>query len=234
MSRAGFTLIELLIVVAIIAILAAIAVPNFLEAQTRAKVSRAKADIRSVGVALESYAIDHNAYPWHPNVVNDPLRGFTPVTLTTPLAYISSLPPDAFGPGVRNTLLNIATETFPNPFDLMNYETRAQHQSYRPGNWELDGPGDRVRWIVVSVGPDRFALINEGFNFHGNAPEYFSGRPGVPGLGGGQGALGANGWYDPTNGTTSHGDVIGYGPGGPSFEYPGPLGGSQPTTQPSS
>ncbi|MEO8376090.1 MAG: prepilin-type N-terminal cleavage/methylation domain-containing protein [Candidatus Sumerlaeota bacterium] len=58
--RSGFTLIELLIVVAIIAILAAIAVPNFLEAQTRAKVSRVKADMRSVATAVESYRVDYN------------------------------------------------------------------------------------------------------------------------------------------------------------------------------
>jgi prepilin-type N-terminal cleavage/methylation domain-containing protein len=55
----GFTLIELLIVVAIIAILDAIAVPNFLEAQLRAKVSRAKSDMRSVATALEAYRVDH-------------------------------------------------------------------------------------------------------------------------------------------------------------------------------
>lgn len=62
--KSGFTLIELLIVVAIIAILAAIAVPNFLEAQTRAKVSRARADHRTIATGLEMYHIDHNKYPW--------------------------------------------------------------------------------------------------------------------------------------------------------------------------
>jgi type II secretory pathway pseudopilin PulG len=43
--------------------LAAIAVPNFLEAQTRAKVSRARADLRSAATALEAYRIDFNHYP---------------------------------------------------------------------------------------------------------------------------------------------------------------------------
>jgi type II secretory pathway pseudopilin PulG len=56
-------LIELLIVVAIIAILAMIAVPNFLEAQTRSKVARAQTDVRSLAVALEAYMVDWNTYP---------------------------------------------------------------------------------------------------------------------------------------------------------------------------
>lgn len=61
--KKGFTLIELLIVVAIIAILAAIAVPNFLEAQVRSKVSRVRADHRTVATGVEIYYLDNNQYP---------------------------------------------------------------------------------------------------------------------------------------------------------------------------
>src|SRR5260221_3715617 len=71
MKRA-FTLIELLIVVAIIAILAAIAVPNFLEAQTRAKVSRVKADMRTLGTAMEQYNVDYNGYVMNWSFRNSP------------------------------------------------------------------------------------------------------------------------------------------------------------------
>ncbi|MCC5876390.1 MAG: prepilin-type N-terminal cleavage/methylation domain-containing protein, partial [Candidatus Sumerlaeia bacterium] len=69
--RTGFTLIELLIVVAIIAILAAIAVPNFLEAQTRAKVARVNSDLRSLATAIEAYRVDNNDYPEGTDNVNN-------------------------------------------------------------------------------------------------------------------------------------------------------------------
>src|SRR5213083_857462 len=62
----GFTLIELLIVVAIIGIIAAIAIPNLLNAIDRSKQKRTMADIRSVGTAVEEYAIDNNFYPIQP------------------------------------------------------------------------------------------------------------------------------------------------------------------------
>ena len=58
----GFTLIELLIVVAIIGIIAAIAIPNLLNAIDRSKQKRTMADMRSVGTAVEEYAIDNNFY----------------------------------------------------------------------------------------------------------------------------------------------------------------------------
>jgi general secretion pathway protein G len=59
----GFTLIELLIVVAIIGIIAAIAIPNLLNAIDRGKQKRTMADLRSIGTAAESYAVDNNVYP---------------------------------------------------------------------------------------------------------------------------------------------------------------------------
>ncbi len=90
-GRKGFTLIELLIVVAIIAILAAIAIPNFLEAQIRSKVSRAKADMRSITTAIEAYFVDHNKYaPMTQAFFGDNTNGYLRFNLTTPIAYLTS------------------------------------------------------------------------------------------------------------------------------------------------
>ena len=90
----AFTLIELLIVVAIIGILAAIAVPNFLNAQTRAKVARVRADLRTLGTALEMYQLDRGDFPrdqtedskWYKYLVYPCL-----FPLTTPVAYLSNI-----------------------------------------------------------------------------------------------------------------------------------------------
>jgi type IV pilus assembly protein PilA len=62
-NNKGFTLIELLIVVAIIGIIVAIAIPNLLNAIQRAKQKRTMADMRSAGTAAEAYAVDFNHYP---------------------------------------------------------------------------------------------------------------------------------------------------------------------------
>ena len=101
MKTRAFTLIELLIVVAIIAILAAIAVPNFLEAQTRAKISRGLSDMKALVTATAAYRVDHNGVdptPVYPSA-GDYDRiwlGFASPRLTSPVAYITSLPVDIY------------------------------------------------------------------------------------------------------------------------------------------
>lgn len=87
-KRKAFTLIELLIVVAIIGILAAIAVPNFMNAQIRASIARVKADFRTFNTAIESYHIDNNDYI--PDMGGPNVEHLSYRFLTTPISYISS------------------------------------------------------------------------------------------------------------------------------------------------
>ena len=59
-KRGGFTLVEIMIVVAIIALLAAIAVPNFLRARKRSQATRVLEDLRMIDAAIDQYAIENN------------------------------------------------------------------------------------------------------------------------------------------------------------------------------
>ena len=59
-NRGGFTLVEIMIVVAIIALLAAIAVPNFLRARKRSQATRILDDLRVIDAAIDQYAIETN------------------------------------------------------------------------------------------------------------------------------------------------------------------------------
>ncbi|GAH89749.1 unnamed protein product [marine sediment metagenome] len=97
-KKEGFTLIELLIVVAIIGIIAGIAIPNFLGARTKARVTRAFADMRALADALEMYYVDNTTYPAVPDAAGDPIPGLSPT-------YMTSQPNDPFGteevPGYR-------------------------------------------------------------------------------------------------------------------------------------
>ncbi len=94
--RHGFTLIELLIVVAIIAILAAIAVPNFLEAQTRSKVVRMQNDLRTLAQAIELYRVDEGQYPRIGPPGTCQMASSGVAELTTPIAYLNPYPLDSF------------------------------------------------------------------------------------------------------------------------------------------
>ena len=216
MKKHAFTLIELLIVVAIIAILAAIAVPNFLEAQTRAKTSRVKSDQRALSIAIESYAVDWDHYPAcaiSPNT--NPLLGKVPVTITTPLAYITMLPVDVFIKADDNPHPD-PDKQHPNPLRLFEY-TSQESWIARFGSdvWVGSEIPDGIKWILAAVGPDGYTEVHEpGINaWHGNFLEFISRR---------DDAVGVDGWYDPTNGTISRGDMLAIGPG-PRFEFPGEI-----------
>ncbi len=186
----AFTLIELLIVVAIIAILAAIAVPNFLEAQTRSKVSRVKTDMRTVATALEAYHVDNNAYPpsnERPGTFpGSPFHGIGGGNMayagrvTTPIAYITQVPDDVFHAG-RADSLGYGWDKFeywgPGAVNVLQIEARR----------EFLGPNTQV--VVWSFGPSR---SSEGWVFSVNTI------------------------YDPSNGTISAGNIYRPVPGSPT------------------
>jgi len=89
-TQTAFTLIELLIVVAIIGILAAIAVPNFLNAQIRAKIAGTQSDLRIMVNAMQQYHLDNNSYHRHRDTTNQQFP------LTTPVPYLNSFLFDRF------------------------------------------------------------------------------------------------------------------------------------------
>lgn len=200
--KKGFTLIELLIVVAIIAILAAIAIPNFLQAQTRAKVSRVNSDLRTVATALESYYVDYNAYPAHVyggwsygfyflgsdvfGWVTPEERPYPIVNLTTPISYITTISTDPFAPDPQGI-----GGSFNYPYRYVYSHT----DIYEGNDWQQMEPS-LGQWILWSVGPDGTSwggLFNPMFNVAtSNTFDTTAFNRGI---------------YDPTNGTASAGDI---------------------------
>lgn len=139
-NHEGFTLIELLIVVAIIGILAAIAVPNFLNAQVRAKVSRSVSDMKAIQTALEMYRLDHNDFPpWrHPLSGGDQWPNEKRYQrLTSPISFLSSVPVDPFA-------------TFGNQADFDRWGTGYDYVNTYDG--QIQGWGHE--WRINSWGPD--------------------------------------------------------------------------------
>lgn len=133
----GFTLIELLIVVAIIGILAAIAVPNFINARLRAQIAKIQGDAKALGTAMEQYKIDTNFYPVD-GTNRNPIGLYM---LTTPVAYMSSIP--------RDPLLNL---------DFENVSGEAIGPYMELGTDTPFGGGDQKilgTWSLTSAGPDQ-------------------------------------------------------------------------------
>jgi general secretion pathway protein G len=154
----GFTLIELLIVIAIILILIAIALPNFLAAQTRAQVTKALADGRSLITAMFSYQNDWRRFPLDARERSDagirtgswalysnkhPSPG---TSLTTPTAYMLTIP---FDPFVTQYEIGTAVpdDTGVGQMLSMYYLGYKSIERYRPIGHE------RTKAFLYSVGP---------------------------------------------------------------------------------
>src|SRR5271170_8022255 len=117
-NRGGFTLVEIMIVVAIIALLAAIAVPNFLRARKRAQATRILEDLRVLDSSLDQYAIETGRTP-----------GFTPAFAdlqnylkTGTLLYNTDtdLFGDSYGPFTVDSIPNVPTSAFNSLSDVID------------------------------------------------------------------------------------------------------------------
>ncbi len=190
-NRSAFTLIELLIVVAIIGILAAIAVPNFLNAMVRAKIARVESDQRSFGMAMEMYRLDNNDYPYIEGIrwgTNPLERRWT--ALTTPVSYISGFPDDPFGdqdiPLGRSMVVQTGGSWKYRTYDLWVAKPGLGHWGWLSNAInQMDLP-QSTRYYYASQGPDA-------------KPEADFGVAGIS--------------FDATNGLNSRGDIGMAGPG---------------------
>jgi prepilin-type N-terminal cleavage/methylation domain-containing protein len=186
----GFTLIELLIVVLIISILAAIALPNFLEAQTRAKLARVASDMRVLITALEAYCVDNDTYPKrHAEELDAGLRTdrlyFPTIAsrqpdfaqITTPITYLTNAPLDVFD------------RANPQPLNKIEYYDTLQVRNYLQGL-----QGGNIAYAVISVGPDGyFGLTHASYKDYPRTPLEFEFTYYIV--------------YDVTNGTISPGNI---------------------------
>ncbi|HOJ62102.1 MAG TPA: prepilin-type N-terminal cleavage/methylation domain-containing protein [bacterium] len=188
----SFTLIELLIVVAIIGILAAIAVPNFLNAQVRAKVSRAKADIRTMENAVMMYMIDNNGRPID---CDDPGSG----------AYLGGLGCGTPQNGAPEDVKGVPEFSFAPIFmSFSQLRIFTTPIAYLSGTSLMDAFCSKCA-ITYNTRYSGSAKQPESFTFSSLGPDHLTGdwgfffRPG----GNPDGVQ-----YDPSNGLTARGDIF--------------------------
>ncbi|MBI1387898.1 MAG: prepilin-type N-terminal cleavage/methylation domain-containing protein [bacterium] len=144
----GFTLIELLIVVAIIGILAAIAVPNFLNAQIRAKWAAETANMKTIADALEMYFLDNNSYPGDHDLDEYTGSQHGLFNLTTPISYVGTLPQQEFLKQKLNSGLGSI-------FGDSNAYAANGRPDYEMGSGADNAGSNKIQaWSLMGYGPD--------------------------------------------------------------------------------
>ncbi len=204
----AFTLIELLIVVAIIGILAAIAVPNFLNAQVRAKLARGMADMKNMGTAIESFRLDHGfllvdfwdddtelgieritklgVRPFDNSMARTMIQVLAP--LTTPTPYMSSVPRDPFNKYAKNTQSSDFGTTSQDSYIYGDKESVYPGENH---NLKLVLPGVAEKWGLRPLKMDEWALLGIGPDADWQSRGYAEGIP-----------------YHVSNGVNSMGDIV--------------------------
>ena len=138
-NSSAFTLIELLIVVAIIAILAAIAVPNFRNARIRARVVQTKSNQRVVAMALEEFYLENKKYIGSTGH-GDNFKAWK--KLTTPVAYMASM------------------EVCRDPFYIKYNDTKSEHDQYFELAEAKKSRSNLVSYCIEGTGPDLYDSIS--------------------------------------------------------------------------
>ncbi|MCA9450813.1 MAG: prepilin-type N-terminal cleavage/methylation domain-containing protein [Candidatus Omnitrophica bacterium] len=206
--KRGFTLIELLIVIAIILILIAIALPNFLEAQIRARIAKAQSEMKTLATATVSYRLDwNNVDPISsgPGPVGGVERiswwGFASFDLTSPVAYLTSLPVDPFSDYLwddKNTFRDIVDP----PYTIVR-------NTGISASWPIGGvPNNNPEIQEAAGGPVTVTEYFSRRSCHSGFTYYSSGIDRVDST-----VWGTPQFYSPTNGTESFGDLYEFGPG---------------------
>ena len=185
----GFTFVELVVVMAIIAILTAIAVPNFLEAQVRGSVARSKAELALLNSAINSYRLDQKVYPQNAQAGYADVWSLT--CLTTPVAYLTRLQMDALTTQEARGIHHVGGVA-PTPYRYYNALQAAPKEGlqFSPPEGKVFFPG-YVAGLVWGYGPASAMPPDPP------RPVTAIDTKGVANL-----TL-----YDPTNGTTSRGDI---------------------------
>jgi prepilin-type N-terminal cleavage/methylation domain-containing protein len=123
-NKKGFTLIELMIVVAIIGILAAIAIPNFMNYQCKARQSEAKSNLGAIRVAQETYMAENNTYAADIASLSWETKGETEYTYSITSADNTSFTAQATAANFKGT--DTDTWTIDQDGDLQNTENACQ------------------------------------------------------------------------------------------------------------